>query len=184
MKESRKEFIIQAHKEACSEWKQNIEKEFPKLFKSEELEVGKWYKVKKPESIIEALICFDNKPTFYGFDYTKGWTTCFNSAPTIRGLRVCTPATDKEVEEALIKEAKKRGFKKGDVCGFGINNNSKRLIVSDNFKLNGDYTGLYLVAVGDREQGDDIVFKNGKWATIIKTITKEEAEKELGKTII
>ena len=43
MKESRKEFIKKAHSAACSEWKTNIEKEFPKLFKEDALEVGRWY---------------------------------------------------------------------------------------------------------------------------------------------
>ena len=37
MKESRKEFIKKAHSAACSEWKENIEKEFPKLFKKDAL---------------------------------------------------------------------------------------------------------------------------------------------------
>ena len=180
MKESRKEFIIQAHKEACSEWKQNIEKEFPKLFKSEELEVGKWYKVKKPESIIEALICFDNKPTFYGFDYTKGWTTCFNSAPTIRGLRVCTPATDKEVEEALIKEAKKRGFKKGDVIKGEFHKSFDGLMIDD-YDMDSPY---YMPNSNMFALGNKVLFQKGKWETIIETITKAEAQKELGKTII
>ena len=34
------------------------------------------------------------------------------------------------------------------------------------------------------EYGIGDMFYNGKWATIIETITKEQAEKELGKTII
>ncbi len=34
-----KEFVLEAHKSACGEWKGRIEKEFPELFKTE-LEVG------------------------------------------------------------------------------------------------------------------------------------------------
>jgi hypothetical protein len=37
MKKSRKDFIKKAHENACSEWKTNIEKEFPKLFKEDAL---------------------------------------------------------------------------------------------------------------------------------------------------
>lgn len=29
-----KQFVLEAHKEACSEWKEKIEKKFPELFKS------------------------------------------------------------------------------------------------------------------------------------------------------
>ena len=47
MKTTRKEFIKRAHQSACSEWKEQIEKEFPKLFKKDELVVGKWYKHKR-----------------------------------------------------------------------------------------------------------------------------------------
>lgn len=36
MKKSRKKFIKEAHEHACSEWKDKIEKEFPKLFTKEE----------------------------------------------------------------------------------------------------------------------------------------------------
>ena len=39
----RKEFIMQAHEAACSEWKKNIEKELPELFPAIKFEVGKWY---------------------------------------------------------------------------------------------------------------------------------------------
>ena len=179
MKESRKEFIIQAHKEACSEWKQNIEKEFPKLFK-QALEVGKWYKVKRPEDSIEALICFSNEPTLYGFGYTKEWTTCFNAKPILYGYRVCTPATDKEVEEALIKEAKKRGFKKGDVIKGEFHKSFNGLMIDDYDMDSPSYIpNSNMFALGNK-----VLFKKGKWETIIETITKAEAEKELGKTII
>ena len=45
MKQSRKDFIKKVHKNACSEWKTKIEKEFPKLFKEEALaEARKRYK--------------------------------------------------------------------------------------------------------------------------------------------
>jgi hypothetical protein len=52
MKKSRIEFIKEGHAAACSEWKAKIEKEFPKLFVKEELEVGKWYNYEG------LLICF------------------------------------------------------------------------------------------------------------------------------
>lgn len=86
-------------------------------------------------------------------------------------------ATDKEVEKMLIKEAKKRGFKdKGmyeDIhdpyCGF------KELHFKEleyDRKENWLYDGY-----------GSVIFCNGKWSTI-ETITKEDAEKQLGKTIV
>ena len=50
MKKSTKEFIKRAHESACSEWKTEIEKQWPKLFIKTGLEVGKWYKLKKDQT--------------------------------------------------------------------------------------------------------------------------------------
>ena len=84
--------------------------------------------------------------------------------------------SDKEVEDALIKEAKKRGFKRGVEY--------KTLFDSPNIQL-GKFSLEYMPVrnslLAITAQG--IIFENGKWATIIETITKAEAEKQLGKTI-
>tara|TARA_R110000823_G_scaffold234665_3_gene360875 strand:+ start:28 stop:378 length:351 start_codon:yes stop_codon:yes gene_type:complete len=87
------------------------------------------------------------------------------------------PKLFKEVEQALIEEANKRGFKKGVIanlthCG---HRNSRAEILNENYRYNGRYLSI----------DNFIIFEKGKWAEIIKqTITKEEAEKELGKTIL
>ena len=179
MKESRKEFIKKAHSAACSDWKENIEKEFPKLFKEDALVVGKWYKltkdygslekgsvfpfIKYQDSLEECAIVghsiFDNSKTDY-------------SAPFSNTL---TPATDKEVEEALIKEAKKRGFVKGVNISYLIG-------TRNSFGFDGTFS-IYHDSLVDNRRA--VIFSEGKWAEIIKeTITKEQAEKELGKTIL
>ena len=83
------------------------------------------------------------------------------------------PKLFKEVEQALIKEAKKRGFKKGVrfTCLYN------KFIVDDCHPM--------LCSEGYLWIKGGCVFRDGKWATIIKeTITKEQAEKELGKTIL
>jgi hypothetical protein len=185
MKESRKEFIKKAHSAACSEWKENIEKEFPKLFKGDALEVGKWYKltkdyihlkkgsvfpfIKYQDSLEECAIVghsiFDNSKTDFFAPFSN----------------TLTPATEKEVEEALIKEAKKRGFKDGvkyknRLDSFGFINDSC-------WEFNGKSN--YLGQRGNKVNRLHFIFDEGKWAEIIKeTITKEQAEKELGKTIL
>tara|TARA_B110000902_G_C13741369_1_gene372967 strand:- start:78 stop:419 length:342 start_codon:yes stop_codon:yes gene_type:complete len=79
-------------------------------------------------------------------------------------------------EDALLKEVRKR-YKNGDVfiSAYSRNKLIIRNINSIKFDSDGDICvddGGYLLA-------------KGKWAEIIKeTITKEQAEKELGKTIL
>ena len=179
MKESRKEFIKKAHSAACSDWKTKIEKEFPKLFKEDALVVGKWY------INIDGLKCLhfvtkitDSKEYFaYGFSFSNEWKNNkgFGSVNdyTNKNFRL---ATNKEVEEALIKEAKKRGFKEGvEFKSVSSGNSIER--VYDVFSYYSNQNQLC--------SAGGSVFIGGKWAEIIKeTITKEQAEKELGKTIL
>lgn len=84
-----------------------------------------------------------------------------------------TKSTHKEVEKALIKEAKLRGFKEGvrfkSVC------NKSECTMRDNKLLNWNGSTLWNNGIGR-------VFQNGKWATIIeqKEMTQKDIEKELG----
>jgi hypothetical protein len=167
MKESRKDFIKQGHKAACSEWKEKIEKEFPKLFKRDALEVGKWYRDG------DFLQCFTGE---FGNKVSYGFNPCgdFSNSIGLNKEDKFTPATDEEVEEALIKEAIRRGFKEG--CEYiGI-----RDLTIQKATKNIDVWNCNSCI----DMGFDYVFLDGKWATVIETITKEQAEKELGKTIL
>ena len=171
MKESRKEFIKKAHSAACSEWKENIEKEFPKLFKEDKTPYG-WYFASDSKVF---LYYFDGNTITYGFN----WEGKFRDNLMVSGKHG-TPATDKEVEEALIKEAKKRGYRKNAVI-ITSKTGVKRTLNSNHFKM----IGNNLVCLSSKESYIySSVFTNGKWAEIVETITKEQAEKELGKTIL
>jgi hypothetical protein len=163
MKQSRKEFIKNLHSEVSSGFKIVIEKEFPKLFKEDALVVGKWYKSS------DCLFNYQEDLSVYGFFTNEGWTSGgWRWSDTSVRL-----ATDKEVEEALIKEAKKRGYKHGCVVS---NNKYGHCSINKN--------GFYTFD-GELWLGDCSLTNNGVWAEIIKeTITKEQAEKELGKTIL
>ena len=183
MKDSRKEFIKKAHSAACSDWKTKIEKEFPKLFKEDALVVGKWY------INIDGLKCLhfvtkitDSKEYFaYGFSFSNEWKNNkgFGSVNdyTNKNFRL---ATDKEVEEALIKEAKRRGFKEGVrikskwMPNISANKLNGKFMFDNKFELCAATNGLMIYTI----------FQNGVWAEIVDTITKEQAEKELGKTIL
>ena len=175
MKKSRKQFIKDGHSAACQEWKTKIEKEFPKLFKETELVVGKWYKTNEKGTLwFLNNILKDGCGEGYGLCFSE-WrdnskSICINDSRFDWEI-----ATDKEVEAALIKEAKKRGFKEG---------------VKYKSASEGNYTETcnseILAAISNNQlcSGGGSVFLRGKWATIIETITKEEAEKLIGKTII
>jgi hypothetical protein len=174
MKESRKEFIKKAHSAACNEWKKNIEKEFPKLFKKGE--INGWYKSKEVKSW---CVFIENGINRYGFDAFGNWFGGRNYTYELE--KDDYKATDKEVEEALIKEAKRRGFKEGVRVD--------KLLYGNLGSLNGDSKTCenkeFIFWRGHLCIGNLLIFHNtGKWATIVETITKEQAEKELGKTIL
>ncbi len=173
MKKSRKELLIKIHK--CSDvWRKHVEKEFPELFKKDELEVGKWYKTPRCQHLMYLKSISDNgvDGNGYGINVVGAWFDY------IEGVNMddTVIATDKEVETALIKEAKKRGFKEGVKC-LSVNSSDIRLCGSNAY-YNGQHYNQLLFDM------TCCVFENGKWSTVIKTITKEQAEKELGKTII
>ena len=165
MKQSRKDFIVKAHESACEEWKREIEKEFPKLFK-EKLVVGKWYK-RGGE-----LVVWNGGKTTYGF-VNLGGKYHYSNILLFSIIEGAIPATHKEVETALIEEAEKRGLKP-------LNHRCLRdgLIWEDNIG------GAYQFIDKALGIGASIAFEDGKWATITETITKEQAEQELGKTIL
>jgi len=155
----------------CSEWKEAIEKQYPE-FKNQS-KVGEWHK-----GIGKTLVCITNNDNgnIYGYGFDKDgkyweddsydWLDVYNDL-----------ATKEEVEKALINEAKRRGYhKKHFIC---LNGNEE----------DKDYKSLQ-VEHDLWDEGSAIHVKNkwcfigGKWAEIIETITKEEAEKQLGKKIV
>jgi len=144
---------------------------FPDAFKKE-LEVGKWYKAfhKGPNEqwgLINIAEIKSDRIYWYGFFdgiyIEKDW--CHNE----NGFE---EATLQEVEAALICEAEKRGLLDG--IHYLSPKGYKRIVkypleLSNNILSDAD--GNY-------------IFYSGKWATIIETITKEEAEKILNKKIV
>lgn len=85
------------------------------------------------------------------------------------------------LENELIAEAKKRGYKKGVKCVFG-KAEEKRRLETDDFELSTDNE---LCVKRFNSMFSDIIFKNGKWAEIIpeetKVITMDKAVKILSK---
>lgn len=150
--------------------KYKMKDEFPEVFKVK-LEVGKWYK-NDQNSIFFTCNVNNKKPYGYGITAGKVFVEDDNFAAwSVSGIKL---ATEQEVLEALKNEAVKRGFVDGsyikleDYEGFCRKNEDSKYFTKHNCF---DFLGR-------------TVFDNGKWATIIPTKTKEEAEKLLGVKII
>jgi hypothetical protein len=177
MKESRKEFIKELHSVVGTVWQTSIEKEFPKLFKDDDLVVGDWYR--HYSGGFNYIVCVIDQRTAYGFmgeDYYS--SLLFGKQRLNQGA---VPATDEEVKDALIKEAKKRGFKNGvRIKSKWFHNDLSVGSLNVKFTLN----KYPLTLSSGSSAGIYTIFEGGVWATVVETITKEEAEKELGKTIL
>jgi len=180
--EVRNEFILEAHKSACNEWKLKIEKECPKLFKSK-LEVGKWYKdtYKGREKNIVFITEIDKEKNTYGYGFiyeeftnteekNKNGKCLYNNIAS----DFLIPATEEEVKEALIKEVKKRWFKNGVYF-----KHNKEIFQTLNKKTHKITTNEFIYYFQENKlvRGGLEIFNNGKWATISNPI--EEKIKEI-----
>jgi hypothetical protein len=142
---------------------------FPDVFEVK-LEAGKWYWRDEDE-----LAVYNNGKSTYGF--LKGFFIC----DMLFSFGIGRKATEQEVFKALKNEAVKRGFVEGVyIKKSGINKDFNHLNkpISGKFYLNKiDFTL-------DSDNGFGYIFKNGKWAEIIPTITKKEAEDKLNCKIV
>ena len=179
MKTKVKDLLLEAYNssDVCQEWKDKIKDVAPKLFVKEELEVGKWYNYNN------CLINYQGLNTmgfFIGYGFIHGVWEDLDDKGIGRCAQEWIIATNEEIEQALKKEAKKRGFKKG---AYMVHNKEKYpdqqepiLIENNKFEL---IVGGFCVFGWE-------IFSNGKWATIIedkKEMTVSDIEKELGYSV-
>ncbi|MCP4054683.1 MAG: hypothetical protein GY739_16855, partial [Mesoflavibacter sp.] len=161
------EFIKEAatHSDVCENWKNRIKATFPELFNG--LKVGKWYKEKDSHRLVCYQEEYKNNDIMYGYGFgLSGWN---DNNQTYGSIRNWTSATDKEVEEALIKEAKKRGFKIGTSYK-DISNNGRIETICEELEY---CSGFDLLTDGC----GGTTYSKGQWSTVIKNAyTKEEAE--------
>lgn len=148
-----------------------IKEWFPEVFSLPKDFTG-WVRI---EGILNKkwLTFFENGFQKYGFDSEGNWFSQIIKV-SLQGNEFET--TNEEVFEALKKEAVKRGFEKGTFV--------EKCLVHDisgkmDFEFKSRVEKLKIFWLGGF-----CIFKNGKWATIIQTITKSEAEKLLNKKII
>lgn len=144
--------------------KEAIQQQIDKL-KEPKFETGKWYLSNCGNQ--NALIYCESITSIgeaigYGINYGGDWSTGIHGYPESSQL-----ATNSEVQAALIKEAKKRGFKQGvTFSGTNIDKEyySSEVAVYGNIKW--AHKGEWLaIGKGDNEW---IIFKDGKWATIVE----------------
>jgi hypothetical protein len=136
-------------------------KEVESLKKQEpKFEVGKWYKDPNGCFMVNCQnpnIPYNNGSFGFGFG-------AISSEWHDKGLgkdRCLIPATPKEVETALIAEAKKRGFKGRKVKTLDRGDNG--IAWGDSLEYDSKNDSLY----GD-SGGTGIIYKQGQWAEIIK----------------
>lgn len=159
---------------------------FPDAFKKE-MEVGRWYKGTKRNFLLNYQ--GDNMEN-YGFWEDKGFRN--NLYFGSYWSNECIEATPKEVETALIAEAKKRGFVEGAKFKSFERGNLVRTI--GKFQHYGifDYSDRYnslnvstIKSEWENYNSNQRIFDNGKWASIIheeiKEITMDKAVKILSK---
>src|SRR5690606_31588359 len=150
-----------------------------------ELKIGKWYYIEPSPLYIDkpkmnALVFNNGEHYSYGFSYKGNFIDSFNIGNCID--QVLKEATDQEVEDALIKEAEKR-YKLGVIIQSMIEERYTWEIKSKpKFGL---YNGRLLLTSslvcekGEfRQQGSIEVFKDGKWAEVIKNDGKFAELKE------
>lgn len=147
---------------------------FPYLF---ELEIGKWYK--NPINsygrglyyLTEVTENPNNPHMSYGVTTSGIWTDEYE-----RNLYNCVLADAKEVGEALIKEAKRRGFK--NISNISIMSLYGSNFNSGYFSYNGSEYNYNLNKNCLDLDGVEI-FKSGKWAEIIEEKTYKVGDRIL-----
>lgn len=163
-----KEQILEAHADACNEWKEKLEEWFPKVFE-QKCEVGKWYWANEKAKRDKTFLFFNKgKNITYGFGWDENWSNNLNhSGHEITGIE----ATIEEIEEVFTRESIKRY---GDYW-------SKLIIKTD---LNGDGSCINDFSYNIGYSRDNIfwnkngeIFYNGVWAELIEEPNPVEVSK-------
>lgn len=158
----------------CSTAKRTLEILCPEFFEQEKpkFEIGKWYKY----SFYTTLICYQGDNMGYGFDCQGNWCNLGGSWSFKDEPEMWAPVDWQIVKEALMAEAKKRGFKEG--------------VLFEGVCADKPYRVKGVIKYGWRENEnlyfsdcDGLIYSDGMWAKIVpevREMTKEQIEKELG----
>jgi len=157
---------------------------FPGVFETK-LEVGKTITYPDHKSWLLFITEVDNEKKIvkgYGFGANGIWMENAKSDSwDFKELEKTILATDTEVLEALTNEAKKMGLVDG---AYFIEPENCNVYSSEIRKCVGEVKIWNNINTLCFSGSQSLIFKNGIWATPIKTYTKEEAEKMLNAKII
>lgn len=158
---------------------QKVKQWFPDAFEAE-LEVGKWYNIKNIASGSLGF-CGIGQHTLDDSDsglcnYQIGYNFREASGRIWRTNGNITESTEQEVKTALTDEAKNRGF--------NVGSHFKPVDCENIYESYKEIIFGFIKQENKLIFCNRLIFDNGKWATIVKTITKKEAEKALGKKIV
>lgn len=160
-------------KEVCQEWKYKILEAYPEV--KPKLEVGKWYKdtFYERKGDVYFITKINENGTCYGYgikcvewiEVTKedGLHCLYNSIAS----KYLIPATEEEVSEALIQEAKKRGFNSKTICICLDDNTYPKKCGTTTIQYEYNYEDDYLFC------GKQNIYEKGKWAEIIEQEPEE-----------
>jgi len=158
----------------CKDWKEKIEKEFPEM--RESYKAGDWVWLKSPyflygEKMLIYFKGFDSDSYTFGFGVEKEWIESFR-LPVRNTVLKITKATDKDVTDALIAEAKKRGFKEGvTIIPVGCNNPQK--ITNPFGRVDIDKINTYSpMSEWHNNYSNPPIYRNGLWASIVEKQTE------------
>lgn len=176
-----KEFILDAYDQACSEWRQRLQDNFPEAF---EVDANQWlYTTDKKGN--EYLWFYEGKETtktegFFRGEYRN------EDTPWHTGLqfaRECVPAKEEDIKRIFLAELVKRGYDGSyiDVLNEG-KASSKTIDLSRDITLCLNARGLEIVAYSDF--GGYTIYKNGKWMKKIEVLTKKQVEDKYSIKII
>jgi len=172
------DFIKPKPKKATQEWVRQEIAKYLDVKESEsaasELQVGKWYSSRDGDYLVcvSSLLGEDEGHfTAYGFWHGVWQFSDADSMDNFNKDAVWIEATYKEVEEALVNEAKKRGYKEGVI----VNLISRTSVCEGEIRYIKNWVGN-ISAVGF---GNDVIFRQdtGKWAEIIQPELTELPEK-------
>lgn len=155
--------IWRARAEANDNQTEWLDKVFDEVKK--EIQIGKWYLIDCEgyySSTARNAIVYDNGEDYsYGFNFEGKFVNEFNLGHGRKD--VIREATSQEVEQALIEEAKKRGFVRGVNFTSLIYDKPQATLSSDilDWEVIGEEWHL-------RDSDGESIFHNGKWAEVIK----------------
>ena len=143
--------------------KQDIQDKIDKLKNETTIKVGNWYKgsYNDNRNIIFYAREIDEDEDIIGYGFVEnGWSynAIFSNLDS-ETMKTIKPATNEEVEAALIKEAKKRGFKEG-VKFKGLSEGLGDVVAITTVKYDINNKSLY--------SNGEWIFKDGQWSEIIE----------------